>query len=137
MAIMTWNEEYSVGVKEIDKQHQILFDTINELFRLFADKKFSTTDPDIVFDKLGDYGEKHFKTEEHFFTLFNYEKKTEHIILHQKYKTKLKELQTKYWMNRDEKIFFEIINFLQDWWIWHVNNVDKEYSQCFKDHGLT
>jgi hemerythrin len=32
MAMITWDASYSVGIEEIDKQHQVLIGIINKLF---------------------------------------------------------------------------------------------------------
>lgn len=49
MAIITWNEDYSVGVEEIDKQHQVLIGIINKLFSLYVEKKFAQTEVAPIF----------------------------------------------------------------------------------------
>ena len=131
MSIITWDKNYSVGVEEIDKQHQVLIDIINKLFSLYTNKKFAQTDVTPIFKELTDYADHHFSTEEHYFHLYNYEKKDQHIAIHELYREKINTLKKEYEEKTNEETLFAINNFLNDWWIWHINNTDKEYTEYF------
>ena len=136
MATINWTKEFSVGVKELDEQHQKLIAIINQLFTLYSEKKFKDVDVDPIFKQLLDYADYHFGTEEHYFNLYNYEKKEPHIAMHNAYRQKIKDLKDEYDANNSEKTLFAINNFLNDWWIWHINNADKEYTAYFNANGL-
>lgn len=136
MAFINWTDEYSVGVKELDHQHQKLVELINHLFALYQAKKFTDADVAAVFKDLFDYADYHFGTEEHYFQLYSYPKKDDHIALHNAYRTKMTGLKEKYDREQSAKILFEISEFLNEWWIWHINNVDKEYTKYFNANGL-
>ncbi|MFA6194122.1 MAG: bacteriohemerythrin [Patescibacteria group bacterium] len=136
MAIINWIEEYSVGVKELDEQHQKLIAIINELFTLYSEKKFKNVDVEPIFKQLLDYADYHFSTEEHYFTLYNYEKEEAHIAMHNIYRQKIQDLKNEYDADNNEKTLFAINSFLNNWWIWHINNADKEYTAYFNANGL-
>lgn len=136
MALITWNEDFSVGVKELDEQHQKLIAIINELFTLYSEKKFNNIDVNPIFKELLDYASQHLATEEHYFTLYNYPKKDQHTALHNAYRQKITELQLDYEKENSEKTLFAINNFLNEWWVWHINNIDKEYTSYFNANGL-
>lgn len=136
MAVITWSAEFSVGVAELDEQHKKLIAIINQLFSLYEEKKFSEVDVSPIFEELIDYADQHFSTEERYFTLYNYAQKDSHISLHKAYRNKIEELKTEYDAANSEKTLFDINNFLNDWWIWHINNVDKEYTAYFNANGL-
>ena len=36
----------------------------------------------------------------------------------------------------NEKIAKELLDYLEVWWVSHVNEVDKQYSSFFNQHGL-
>jgi hemerythrin len=131
MPIINWKEDYSVGVKQLDEQHQRLISLINKLFLLFNDKKFNQLDVEPIFRELIKYADEHFGTEEYYFHLYDYEKKDEHIALHNAYRQKVEDLKKSYEENNNAKTLFAINNFLNDWWKWHINNVDKEYTNFF------
>jgi hemerythrin len=136
MAIISWNDDYSVKVEELDNQHKVIISLINKLNDLYVEKKFSNTDAAPILKELSDYADSHFNTEEYYFKLYNYEKAAEHIAMHQSYREKVDAFKKEYAENPGEKVFYEINNFLNDWWIWHINNADKQYSDYFNQNGL-
>lgn len=136
MAIITWGNEFSVGVQELDEQHKKLIIIINKLFTLYTEKKFNTTDVTPVFQSLKDYSDEHFSTEEHYFNLYNYPKRVEHIQQHNLHRKKMAELESSYNKDNSEKTLFALTDFLNQWWIWHINHVDKEYTEYFNANGL-
>lgn len=137
MSFIPWEEKYALGISEIDEQHQKMLTIINKLYEIFEDKK--NNDPleiDKVISEVVDYAIYHFQTEERYFELFGYEKSKEHIAIHNQYRERMAEWQKRYNESRDGKIFFEVSNFLHDWWVWHINNTDREYVSLFKENGL-
>ena len=136
MPIITWKDEYSVGVKELDEQHKKLMEMINELSRLYTEKKFKNADVDKVFNEFTEYATYHLDTEEHYFNLYGYPDKDKHVPFHDKYRAKTKELKEKYNAGKIEDVLFEINNFIYEWWTWHILNVDKEYTSFFNANGL-
>jgi len=131
---LEWEEKYSVGVKEIDDQHQRMFTVINELL-----EAINTNTPeqhlDDIIKTLVEYKIFHFATEEKYFKEFNYEETEAHIKKHREFNTKLNTLKEKYPEN-NIVFAFELIDFLEDWLIDHLMVVDKRYVNCFKAHGL-
>ncbi len=136
MAMITWDASYSVGIEEIDKQHQVLIGIINKLFSLYAEKRFQQTDVEPIFKELNDYADLHFGTEERYFRTYDYPEKEQHIALHDAYRQKVAGLKEEYDQTNSEQTLFAINNFLNDWWIWHINNADKGYSSYLLANGL-
>lgn len=136
MALINWTEEYSVGVKELDEQHQQLIAIINQLFTLYSEKRFKKVDVEPIFRSLLDYADYHFSTEEHYFNLYGYAKKAQHFALHEAYRQKIQDLKKKYNAADSAQTLFALNNFLNDWWVWHINNADKEYTAYFNANGL-
>jgi hemerythrin len=135
MALIEWNDSYSVGVKIIDEQHKKLFSFINELYSAMKDGK----DKDVlskVLDDLARYVDVHFGAEEKYFAEFNYEKKDEQIAQHKMYAEKIRSFQEGFQKNQ-EFLSFEVIDFLEDWILSHVTGEDKKYTKCFNEHGLS
>jgi len=136
MAIITWGEDFSVGVEELDNQHKRLIVIINNLFALYAEKKFNAVDVTPIFQSLKDYGDEHLSTEEHYFNLYSYPARVQHVEQHNLYRKKLAELEAGYDKENSEKTLFAINDFLNQWWTWHINHVDKEYTEYFHANGL-
>jgi len=136
MNLINWTLDYSVGVGELDEQHKKLIAIINKLFVLYSENKFAQVDVAPIFQELVDYADQHFSTEEHYFELYNYDKKDLHTAIHNSYREKIETLKKEYTADNSAKTLFAINNFLNDWWIWHINNTDKEYTKYFNANGL-
>lgn len=133
--LIEWKDSYSVGVNFIDEQHKKLFLYINEFYQAMRDNKDKEILGKVIAD-LADYVDTHFSTEEKLFEKFNYEGRDEHIALHKQYVDKIKSFQDGYAKNQ-MFLSFEIIDFLEDWILKHINSEDKKYTKCFNEHGLS
>lgn len=133
MALIPWESKFELGISEIDEQHKMMLSIINKLYDLFESKKYEDqAEIDKVIKEMADYALYHFATEEKYFNLFDYENKEAHIKIHDQYRTKIEEWQQRYNQEKDNKIFYEISNFLHDWWTWHINNTDRDYVPFMK-----
>lgn len=131
---LEWEEKYSVGVKLIDDQHKMMFGIINDLFEAINTAPTKEKLHGII-DQLVQYKRFHFATEERYFHEFNYEKTEDHIAKHNTFNERLNEIKTKY---EDDSLplAFELVDFLEDWLLNHLQTADQEYKECFKAHGL-
>ena len=65
--IVKWTEEYSVGVEEVDEQHQKLFAILGNLVEATStDTQEEKIGP--LLDEMAEYAEYHFTTEQTFLT---------------------------------------------------------------------
>lgn len=126
-----WTPIYSVNVKELDAQHQKIFALINDLSELRngdVNKKL-----DEIIKGLDEYAIYHFGTEESYFKKFAYPGAGEHIGAHEKYVEKIDELKNE---KDQSKLTLNLLKFLSDWWVNHIQTVDQKYSDFFNEHGL-
>lgn len=129
-----WNDRYSVGVQIIDDQHKKLFSTMNELLdgleRRMSEQHLAKIARDLI-----DYKKQHFATEEKYFDQFHYEDKEAHKVKHWEFSQKLDELNFK---NPDFSLTYayELVAFLEDWFVEHVMKEDQRYVECFHENGL-
>lgn len=131
---LLWEEKYSVGVEELDNQHKVLFQVINEMVDLVG---LTSTKEKIngIGERLGWYINNHFATEEKYFKMFHYVEAEEHVLEHKIFHEKIDEIQKKY--NDDTlTLSFQLVDYLEDWWIHHIMIIDKKYKNCFQKHGL-
>jgi hemerythrin len=131
---LEWKDEYSVYVKEIDDQHKQLVKLIFKLFTAINEQK-TKEELGGVLGELAKYAGFHFSTEEKYFDAFDYEHKDEHVAEHRKFAEKVTDLQTKY-ANNEVEISFELIDFLEDWLLNHLMEMDQRYVKCFTKNGL-
>ncbi len=131
---LEWDAKYSVGVEEIDNQHKVMFATINELVDAISEAPTREKISRIV-EELVAYKKFHFATEEKYFKQFNYAGAEEHIQRHREFSAKLDDL-SKQFADDPIQLAFNLVDFLEDWLIYHLMNADQKYKECFHEHGL-
>lgn len=124
--LITWTPELSVGVKEFDEHHNVLFEIINKLSDAMSTGKGSAEVINIL-DELVDYTEWHFSAEEMAFEKYSYPKKEEHKKVHSNMITKAKKLLSDAQAGKDV-LSTEVLDFLQDWIVDHIMGIDKQYE---------
>jgi len=133
--IITWSDEYNLGIKIIDDQHREFVEIIDELYTSLQNVS-SKPDLEKILEKLVNYKNIHFSTEEKYFKEFNYEGAVEHETQHRMFNEKITEFQKKS-QEGTYNIGFDLIDYLEDWLVDHLANMDKKYVACFHEHGLT
>lgn len=134
MVLMQWKDEYSVEIEEIDKQHQVLVSTINELYtgmKTGAGKDVLEK----ILNTLSDYTVKHFATEEKYMTQFGYPEYEDHKKEHSNFVQKVGEFIEDF--KRGKMLLsFEILTFLKSWLADHITGTDRHYIEFFHEHGI-
>lgn len=121
-----WNNQFSVGIEEIDNQHKVLFDLINRLFVAAIQREDHTVSLEIL-DALIDYTKTHFALEERLLQDAGYEKFEEHFAEHKVFIEKLNGMAQKF-LAEEKTITFELINFLKHWLKDHIMETDMAYA---------
>ncbi len=132
-----WENIYSVGIKEIDEQHKKLISLINQLLYIIKDEKIASHHDELktILSDLINYTNYHFETEEKYFAKFNYEDTEEHIEKHHEFRAKIMNISQEY-KNNELETSYDLIEFLEDWFIDHINGTDKRYVKLFQDNGI-
>ncbi len=131
---MEWNEDLSVGVKEIDNQHQEFIRILNRSYVL-VEKAKDQNELEAILTLLRGYAVNHFSTEEKYFDLFQYEFADEHKAEHGKMLQKITDFKVRF-KQGEYDLIFDLIGFLENWLADHVEMHDKKYMKCFSEHGL-
>ncbi|HAM88691.1 MAG: Methyl-accepting chemotaxis sensory transducer [Candidatus Falkowbacteria bacterium GW2011_GWC2_38_22] len=132
MFLIEWKSDYSVGVQELDDQHKKMFVLINQFYELMKETK-DIKNIEKMLGELSDYGKYHLETEEKLFAEYGYPEKEDHQKIHDAYRAKIGEFLQK---KDDALLSFEIIDFLEDWWLGHIASTDKKYQKFFNEKGL-
>ncbi len=132
--IFIWDETYSVGLNEIDRQHKILIGMINELnFHVKENHNISYIQR--IFQGLIDYTISHFGYEEGLIERHEYENIVVHKEKHKKLIAQLQDLQARV-LAEEENIFNELLEFLNAWLSKHIKAADKHYAVALKAKGV-
>ncbi len=126
MQALVWEERFSVGIKEFDQHHKILFEMINSL--IFAQE--NNSDPDVIkntLEQLRSYTIFHFVAEEAMMKHFEFEGLDEHITEHELLLQQVVGYQRRIDAN-DGVTLDEILNFLAGWLLDHTLGLDQQYG---------
>ncbi len=129
-----WSEKYAVQVAALDKQHQGLFETVNELNEALGNGEgASVADP--VLQKLVDYALTHFAAEEGLMAKHNFPGLLTHHKEHQEFAQKVTSFIEEYRAGR-AGVPVELLFFLQSWLREHILKTDEAYSAYLNARGV-
>jgi len=133
-----WIEKYSVGVKEIDRQHQHFFETVNDVIAMTGQEKVSVEDLLIKITDLNNYAIYHFTTEENLFKHYAYPDAEEHVAAHNTYEEKIDGFmaETEKEGVDTKKIIIEIAEFAGSWLVNHIMKMDQKYTEFMHNNGI-
>lgn len=132
--LVKWSDLYSVSIDEIDEEHKHFFEIINMLYDAFIEKSQEERIVDIVAE-LSNYADTHFKTEEKYFTKFDYPDAAAHIAEHRFFMKQIEVFKTEIRVN-PRSLTPKMMFYLKDWLSNHILIVDKRYETCFRENGL-
>jgi len=126
-----WDKNYVTGIDEIDEQHRILVNTLNEAQLKLRDDTSRETLESITKDLLS-YALYHFETEEemmqeHDYKAYSEEEYTTHMQQHRNFSAKVVAIRDSIKAGKpvDKD---ELIDFLTKWLVNHINNTDKKLA---------
>ncbi|MGE5483106.1 MAG: bacteriohemerythrin [Bacteroidota bacterium] len=134
MPLVTWQQNYSVNVDMLDRQHQKLIDLINELHSAMAGGQGRAVLGNVLAG-LGEYTRVHFATEENYMQKYGYPGYEQHQTQHQFFVNKLDQFRQDFAAGRFT-VTQDVLSFLRDWLINHIKGSDKAYSRFFNEKGL-
>lgn len=79
-----------------------------------------------ILDVLHDYTVSHFSTEEQFFLHSDYKDSEKHREIHRKFTSRIAEFRDNM-KNGSAQVSMELLNFLRDWLIHHIQGTDHQY----------
>ncbi len=129
-----WKEIYSVHVAALDRQHQSLFSTINELNDALAKGQGSEV-IDRVLNKLVVYTTTHFASEEGLMEKYHFPGLAEHRLKHQELRTRVDEFVKEHEAGK-VGVPADLILFLQAWLREHILGTDHQYTAFLNSRGV-
>lgn len=134
MPLVTWTPKMSVGIAKIDKQHQGLFDIINQIHDgMLQGRGKEVLGPAIA--NLTQYTKVHFSEEEALLRQHGYTKLPEHLKMHESFRGRLAELEAQFKAGT-AALAVSTIDFLRDWLTKHIMVVDNQYKDYLQAKGV-
>jgi hemerythrin len=125
-----WQDEYSVGVKELDEQHQNMLKIINTLLVGQKDEYDAIKMSEMI-SSLIHHAYIHFATEERYLVEIDYSDLKLHVLEHVGFIMKTLELSLKVKEGTyDDRL--ELLRYLKGWWSSHVLGSDRLYIPFLK-----
>jgi hemerythrin len=125
--MITWKDEYTVGVELIDSQHKRLLEIAGNVYEL-TKNSFITDKYDRiveVIEELRDYTVFHFKSEEEYMLSIGYKKFLSHKVEHDDFVNKVNSLDLNQIDESQQKHLLEILEFIIKWIDEHILQKDK------------
>ncbi len=129
-----WSNELSVGIEEIDEQHKVLVDLLNQIHEAIQQRHGAEATGEII-DRLGEYTRIHFAVEESLMRILHYSEYERHKEEHDRLIEQLNGFRAKLEAGKGS-ISFELAHFLKVWLTKHIMEADKRYTPYFLDQGI-
>lgn len=135
-----WREQFTIGVAQLDSHHQTLLGLLNEVRGIDRNMHVSSATRDwslLLLQKFNDYAAYHFLAEEKLIR----EHLTEdadmlaHIAAHRSYWTSIDFFRQRYQIV-GEPVWSELVHYLEQWWLQHMQVTDKELGRRLTEVGV-
>lgn len=134
MTMFAWDEKYCVNVKELNDHHKKLIGLVNELhngMKAGKGKEIMST----ILKRLIDYTQFHFSTEEKYMTRYAYPEYQLHKSQHDQFVAKVLKFQQDF-EKGNILASMDVMNFLKDWLVNHIQVSDKKYGPFLNEKGI-
>jgi hemerythrin len=135
MPLLTWNNQYSVNVRQCDTQHKLLIQIINDLHAGMSDGH-SHDIMRTILDDLLIYIRVHFRDEEELMQKNGYPGFAEHKKKHDEFVKRVMEINSEYQGGR-MILSMDVMEFLRSWLVDHIQTIDKRYSAHLNAKGVS
>lgn len=135
MPLMEWTDKLSVGVSQFDNEHKKLVAMVNDLFDAVQGGRGKEALAKIL-DGLIAYTKTHFANEERYFQQHGYPDLAAHKAEHDALAKQVMEVQRKYHSGATATLSMEVMNFLKNWLVRHIQGTDKKYGPFLNGKGV-
>lgn len=134
MDVIRWKDSYNLGITRIDEQHKKLVEILNTLYNAMAEKQTKEKLATII-SELKSYTIFHFTSEENMLQSYGYPELPGHKKIHITFVDKIEEYRKRQAAG-DTSLSVELVVFLKDWLIKHIQGTDQKYALHLKAKGI-
>lgn len=135
MPKLIFSENWRLGIAVMDSQHETLIDLINRLYDAVMEGHDAEVIDDIASEAY-DYIGKHFETEQALMEEHEYPGQKAHEDEHEDYILKSSEYLMDSGEGR-EGLAGDVLDYLMDWWVLHINGTDMDLAEYLKRQGVS
>lgn len=125
MALMTWNNKFSVGVETLDNQHRALVNALNQLHAAAMRGKASEVAGPLI-RQIGSIAHEHFAAEARLMESIRFPGLAAHRAKHAELSVKFRELVARH-EKGDTTVYTQMLYFMRDWQTRHMQTDDQQY----------
>jgi len=129
MEKITWDEHFSMGIDEIDRQHKQLVKMVNEMLDLGGVTVTSEKVSDVL-TRMTEYADYHFSSEEKLMQSSGFPEFKAHALEHAAFMRKTAELAMGT-MQEHQAVPQELLAYLKEWLVNHILESDMRYKPYF------
>ncbi len=132
-ALLSWHDDYSVGVQHIDKQHRRLFDIANHVMTEIGRGDSREAVGEVV-ETLIAYTMYHFADEEALLERYGYPETDGHKQRHKRLIVQVREMRER--LATDDVATNELLEFLHKWIVNHILIEDRKFGPFLNQRGV-
>lgn len=134
MSLITWNEKFSVHIKEIDDQHKRWVDMLNNLYDAMKEGKGFEKVGETL-DGLVEYTKTHFVSEEKLMRINGYPFYEGHKKIHDDMVKEVELLRMRY-QSGETMLSIDVMQFLKNWLTDHIMGTDRNFGPYLNSKGV-
>ncbi len=126
MEFFKWKDSFSIGINELDRQHQSFLDCLNDCHSMVGNNKLASAYPALI-QRLRKYATEHFRFEEALMRKFGYKELERQEKQHLYFVAQISELEAAQAKGNDTSVQ-SVMSFLRDWFLEHILTQDKAFA---------
>ncbi|MDT8316429.1 MAG: bacteriohemerythrin [bacterium] len=131
MPLIEWTEEFSVGIEEIDNQHQKWISIVNELHDSIIKTRGISALKELI-REMEEYTDLHFSTEEEMLEKAEWPELDRHKRIHFSFKQQVMQLKRDIYAG-ELVLRSQVMSVIKNWLVEHILKEDREYSKFIKN----
>jgi hemerythrin-like metal-binding protein len=135
VTLLTWNHACPIGVRAMDDQHGILMDAVNEL-RLAVVRGSGREQVSQLLEQLIEFTNMHFASEEQLMRRAGFPGLAAHCAAHSEILEQIRHTAQRVQHGEGLKMRPLLLN-LRDWYIAHIEEMDREYGPWLNERGVS
>ena len=135
MEPVQWSEKFSVGVREFDEQHQQLIKLLNRMISAQAAGSVHTETISDILKTMTGYAQAHFTAEERLMEAYAFPGLEEQKAQHRDFREKTVSFSSAAYAGVDHRPE-ALLDYLINWLVHHILEVDMAYRSFFRDKGV-
>lgn len=135
MPFVKWDEQLSVAIASIDREHQHLFQLINDYYDSGRNKAAGPERMQKLLTGLQEYTVVHFRTEETAMKRHGFPGLAGHQREHQHFVDWINQVAKRY-ASGELVLPLEVSGYISDWILQHIRTTDQLYSRFLVEKGM-